>query len=193
MISWSGRSVWPHEPDSAPSIDDIAVGLSRIVRFAGQTDVFYTVLMHTFVVSELVTRDARVYALLHDAPESMVSDVPTPWKTDAARAHEDELMRRICAEQGIAWPPPDDLWCEVMEADAWALEGEAHALGHRAAAEFWPRGEWGSYHFEAEYKTKAYMQAAPRLITQPEEAARLYRERFALAKAHMRSDAIAGV
>lgn len=195
MITNSGRNVWPkgsehyEHPGTAPSLDDIAIGLSRMPRFAGQTKLFYTVLLHTFVVSELVTGDARIYALLHDAPEAVVADVPTPWKTNAARAREGELMERICVEHHVAWPPPKDLWAQVEDADAWALSAEAHVLGHPAAEHVWPQDEWHEYHFEAEYKTKAYIASGVRLIDDPAAASRLYRDRIAHAKALMRSDA----
>jgi hypothetical protein len=189
--------VWPRDsehytPGSAPTLDDIAIGLSRMPRFAGQTKQFYTVLLHTFVVSELVEGEARTYALLHDAPEALVADVPTPWKTDAAKGHEEDLIARICAANGVVWPAPPNLWEEVMWADAIALAAEAHVLGHVEAETFWPREKWCAYTFEAEYKTKAYIASiggGTRLIDVPDEAARLYRDRVAHAKSFLPSDA----
>jgi hypothetical protein len=54
MITYTGDSIWPrgseHDKGEAPSLYSIGVGLGRTARFAGQTKLFYTVLMHTFQV-----------------------------------------------------------------------------------------------------------------------------------------------
>lgn len=137
MITYTGRSVFP-ENDGAPSLDDIAVGLGRTARFAGQTKHWYPVLAHTIVVSRLVRPKNRIHALLHDAPEAVVGDVPTPWKTDGARAHEEELLHRIYDELGIDLPRRG-AQNDVKRADRMALAAEAHVLGHAAAQRYWPR------------------------------------------------------
>lgn len=137
MITYTGRSVWP-ENDTAPSLQDIAIGLGRTARFAGQVRFWYPVLAHTIVVSRLVRPKNRIHALLHDAPEAVVGDVPTPWKTDAARANEAELLERIYDELDIKLPGRGAV-NDVKRADRKALAAEAHVLGHAAAQRFWPR------------------------------------------------------
>lgn len=128
MITHSGRSVFP-DTTAGPSLDDIATGLGRTARFAGQTKRWYPVLAHTIVVARLVRPENRIHALLHDAPEAVVGDVPTTWKTDAAREYEGILLHRIYTELGIDMPD-SDATADVDRADHLALVAEAHVLGH---------------------------------------------------------------
>lgn len=142
MITLTGESVWPrgseHGDAGVPSLMSIGAGLGRMPRFAGQTQRLYTVLAHTFVVAELVEPAYRVYALLHDAAEAIVGDVPTTWKTAEARAHEDDLLERITHDLDLPWPWPHAAQAAVKKADALALAAEAHVLGHAEAAKWWP-------------------------------------------------------
>lgn len=187
MITISGRRVFPKDhqlyvhPGEAPSLEDITIGLSRIPRFAGQTTIKYSVLQHTLVVSELVSKGAKIYALLHDAPEAIVADVPTPWKTESAKIYEEEIMRRICREHGIVWPAPPDLWDEVIRADSWALAAEAYALGYKAAEAFWPFSKWTSHEHEALHRTETWICLGEIMLKQ-------YRNDIASARLTMRSD-----
>lgn len=62
---------------------DIAHGLGRVCRFAGQTNRFYTVAEHCVHVSRLVgVEDATLAraALLHDGAEAFIGDVTRPLK-----------------------------------------------------------------------------------------------------------------
>lgn len=158
MITHSGQAMYPkgtqqHDPSICPSIADIARGLGRMVRFAGQTRDYYTVLCHTLTVGQITTPEARIYSLLHDAPESIVADVPSTWKTNAAVVRENELMTIICHANGIAWPPPPDLWEKVKQADAAALAAEAHVLGHSQAEKHWPLDKFTTQEHLALYQT----------------------------------------
>lgn len=154
MITYTGQSVWPsdsphHVPGTAPRLFDIGVGLGRMPRFAGQVRTFYSVLAHTFTVADLVPAPFRSFALLHDAPEAIVGDVPTTWKTDAARAMEADLLERISRSVNLPWPWPTDATIAVKHADAIALAAEAHALGHSEAEKWWPRDDWDETHAKA--------------------------------------------
>jgi hypothetical protein len=139
MITHSGRFVWPNGgpvTPTAPSLDDIAIGLGRTARFAGQTQHWYPVLAHTLVVARLVEPEHQIHALLHDAPEAIVGDVPTTWKTQAARDHEEELIRRIYAELDLDLPD-DTATADVKQADQRALLAEAHVLAHDHPPHMW--------------------------------------------------------
>jgi hypothetical protein len=68
----------PH-PDQI-CIEDIAIGLSRENRFAGQTVDAYTVAQHSYLVSSLVPQEYALSALLHDASEAYLKDIPSPLK-----------------------------------------------------------------------------------------------------------------
>lgn len=193
MITNSGRSVYPSTHKDfveavGPSLEDIAVGLGRIPRFAGQVPVHYTVLCHTLTVAQITTPPARIYSLLHDAPEAVVSDVPTTWKSMQAIAYEQEIMERICAEHGIMWPPPNDLWQEVRACDAAALAAEAHILGHPAAAEHWPTSSFKTREWMAANQTKLNKDLMPSVLD-PEYSIAVFLEAFDEAKQLMREDA----
>jgi hypothetical protein len=171
MITYTGRSVWPAnstEPgvpkNIGPSIEDIAVGLGRQSRFAGQTREFYTVLCHS-LVSAQIARDSypnepglERYMLLHDAHESMISDVPTTWKNPLTRDDEAELDRRIFAEHGVG--EGDGARHSIaLLIDYACLAAEAHALGHAEAEKWWPKEKFGDLEARAFSLTMASLQA----------------------------------
>ena len=71
-------------------IADIAHGLARVARWNGQTvgDHAFSVAQHSIVVEELACRIAedlepkwRLAVLLHDAPEYVIGDMISPFKT----------------------------------------------------------------------------------------------------------------
>jgi hypothetical protein len=64
---------------------DIAGGLSKICRFGGQIERFYSVAEHSVHCCELAERDGRcidtqVAVLMHDAAEAFIGDVVKPLK-----------------------------------------------------------------------------------------------------------------
>lgn len=155
MITYSGRSVWPKSTtqegvptDVGPSLEDIAVGLGRQSRFAGQTREFYTVLCHALVSGQLAEEfypsepELPRYMRFHDGHESMISDVPTTWKSDRTRQDEMELDSRIFAEHGVALR--DGAQHAIFKLIDYAcLAAEAHALGHAEAEKWWPKDKFG--------------------------------------------------
>lgn len=77
----SGRYVDLAAPDPAQvHLDDIAHALGAICRFTGQTSAFYSVAQHSLMVASLVPHELRLRALLHDATEAYLQDLPTPVK-----------------------------------------------------------------------------------------------------------------
>lgn len=70
----------------APSIETIARALARIPRFGGHTVKPLSVARHSLHVYELVKlrepkrKDCQLWALLHDAHEIVVGDIPRPLK-----------------------------------------------------------------------------------------------------------------
>lgn len=154
MITYTRRSVWPSwtdvegvPTDVGPSLEDIAVGLGRQSRFAGQTEEFYTVLCHSLVAGnvahELYPEKVmlRRWLRLHDGHESCLSDTPTTWKNDLTREDEHELDRRIAAEHGLE-PLSEEDAALLKRIDHACLAAEAHALGHAEAAKWWPVEKW---------------------------------------------------
>lgn len=137
MNTYTSENVWPHNK-VAPTMFAIGVGLGRTCRFAGHLKHWYPVLSHTIVVSMLMSDNQRIHGLLHDAPEACVGDVPTPWKTKAAKRRENMLLRRIYVSLNLDWPRDPMAELAVDVADRTALAAEAHVLGHPCADEYWP-------------------------------------------------------
>jgi uncharacterized protein len=86
----SGRRLDLLEPSPLDiEIEDIAHGLARVARWNGQTRGLhaFSVAQHCVLVERLVAdlsprlnRQARLMALLHDAPEYVVGDLISPFK-----------------------------------------------------------------------------------------------------------------
>ncbi|HKE78409.1 MAG TPA: YfbR-like 5'-deoxynucleotidase [Solirubrobacteraceae bacterium] len=82
----SGRWVNPFDPDPEQlDPDDIARALANQCRFGGHCRVFYSVAQHSVIVSELVEQrggdaDEAFAALMHDATEAYLGDMPHPLK-----------------------------------------------------------------------------------------------------------------
>lgn len=91
----------PIDPESI-GIEDIAHSLAMQCRFNGHCKTFYSVAEHSVVMSHFVsTKEAALYALLHDAAEAYIGDIITPLKTDAMRAMEAKIIEAILDRFGI--------------------------------------------------------------------------------------------
>ena len=82
----SGRRVNPFEPEP-DQLDpaDIARALGNLCRFGGHCRTFYSVAQHSVIVSELVEErggdvEDAFAALMHDATEAYLGDMPHPIK-----------------------------------------------------------------------------------------------------------------
>jgi hypothetical protein len=119
-------------PDPALiDLADIAGALSKLCRFGGHCHEFYSVAEHSILVSRLVaqrsgaTREAVAWALMHDASEAYVADIPRPVKRQIPQyvAIEDTVQKAIAERFRLPWPMPD----EVHEADHELLALELRA------------------------------------------------------------------
>ena len=114
----SGRRLDILEPSPLDiEIEDIALGLSRVARWNGQTvgEHGYSVAQHSILVTELVagTRpgvpvSCLLAALLHDAPEYVTSDLVTPFK-DAVGETYRRLETRMATAVHVAFGLPAEL------------------------------------------------------------------------------------
>lgn len=81
IVMHSGQTVNLVDPDpDTILIEDIAHNLSKLCRFNGATDRFYSVAEHSLYVSELVGPVHAMAGLMHDAAEAYLGDVVTPLK-----------------------------------------------------------------------------------------------------------------
>lgn len=114
--TYTGKCFYPLDP-RADDIDivDIAHALSLITRFSGHASRHYSVAEHSILVACHVAQedpDPRVVlaALLHDASEAYLCDVPRPLKMmpemAAYRAMEIAVEFVIAAKFGVPWPLP---------------------------------------------------------------------------------------
>lgn len=71
---------------TAPNVDHVKIQfvarvLSKIPRFGGDIDWPYPVAAHCITLSHMVKEpDAQKGALMHDTSESLIGDMPRPWK-----------------------------------------------------------------------------------------------------------------
>ncbi len=121
-------------------LSDIAHGLARVPRWNGQTrgDSPFSVAQHSVFVLELflaqngsAPADAALYALLHDAPEYVMGDIISPFKTVMGghyREVEARLLSAVHLRFALAPNPPDALAKAIKYADKQAAFFEAVEL-----------------------------------------------------------------
>ena len=132
-------------------IEDIAHGLARVARWNGQTigDYAFSVAQHSIIVMQIceflkpnLSRQEKMMALLHDAPEFVIGDMISPFKNALGvdyRIFEDKLERAIHIRFGLLPKTPAPLkklikkadricaWFEATELAGFSVE-EADAL-----------------------------------------------------------------
>lgn len=109
-------------------IEDIAHALAHECRFGGHVREHYSVAQHCVLVSWHVPPRLRLEALLHDAAEAYLKDIPRPFKKDPAmagyRAVERVFESAIAVRFGLtSWDSP-----EVKEADLVVCAAEQRDL-----------------------------------------------------------------
>ncbi|HEY2837212.1 MAG TPA: HD family hydrolase [Rhizomicrobium sp.] len=121
-------------------IDDIAHGLARVARWNGQTkgSHAFSVAQHSVLVERLVgefsprlSREARLMALLHDAPEYVVGDLISPFKAAIGidyKQLELKLQAAIHLRFGLPSAVPKALAVLFKKADHLSAYHEATQL-----------------------------------------------------------------
>lgn len=130
--SVTNRRLYAFAPERT-SIDegDIAHGLSTAVRFGRQASEPYSVAQHLVHACDLVQRvDAQsaLHALMHDAGEYVLGDLPTPYKSKPEYRWYEPLERRWMARIYTALALPgytSEMRREVAEVDALLVSAEA--------------------------------------------------------------------
>jgi uncharacterized protein len=121
-------------------IEDIAHGLARVARWNGQTkgEHAFSVAQHCVLVERLtaelnprLTREARLMALLHDAPEYVIGDLISPFKVAIGinyKALELKLQSAIHVRFGLPPKTPPMLSVLFKKADLISAYFEATQL-----------------------------------------------------------------
>ena len=121
-------------------IEDIAHGLARVARWNGQTKGAhaFSVAQHcvlveriTFELGPRLTREARLMALLHDAPEYVIGDLISPFKAAVGIDYKDfehRLLAAIHLRFGLPAKAPAALLALLKQADIASAYFEATQL-----------------------------------------------------------------
>lgn len=123
-------------------LTDIAHGLARVARWNGQTlgDYPYSVAQHSVLVLEIFKAlnpgaddRALLYTILHDAPEYVMGDIISPFKTVMGGNYkevENRLLAAIYLRFSLPANPPAALVRQIKKADKEAAYFEAvHLAG----------------------------------------------------------------
>lgn len=113
---------YEHPQESRWAFDDIAHGLAMTCRFGGQARRYYSVAEHSVYVSRLVPSELAWDALMHDAAEAFICDMPKPLKEllPDYKAVERRVEAAIAARYGLIDPMPR----EIKIADIQMLRAE---------------------------------------------------------------------
>ncbi|EHK56951.1 YfbR-like 5'-deoxynucleotidase [Allomesorhizobium alhagi] len=128
-------------------ISDIAHGLARVARWNGQTagDHAFSVAQHSLLVEAIYSRhakdaspDQQLAALLHDAPEYVIGDMISPFKSVVGggyKAVEERLQRSIHISFCLPAEIGEKLKKDIKRADQVAAYFEATMLAGFSEAE----------------------------------------------------------
>lgn len=85
---------------------DIAHALTLCPRWGGHSNKFYSVAQHSIDVMNKVPDEYKLAALLHDASEAYLGDMPSPFKKHMPAFHnfEKEIMKVIANKYGFEYP-----------------------------------------------------------------------------------------
>ena len=144
----SGRRLDLLDPSALDiEVEDIAHGLARVARWNGQTSGahIFSVAQHTLLVEAIarkrvprLDRRARLSILLHDAPEYVIGDMISPFKTvigDNYKSVEQRLLTAIHLRFGLPAKLPEDIGRLIKAADRAAAFLEATRLAGFSVAE----------------------------------------------------------
>ncbi|WP_217575930.1 HD domain-containing protein [Mesorhizobium sp. GbtcB19] len=157
-------------------IADIAHGLARVARWNGQTsgDHAFSVAQHSLLVEALygelapeASAEARLAALLHDAPEYVIGDMISPFKSVMGGSYKDcelRLQRAIHLRFSLPAELAASLGKDIKRADQIAAYYEATLLAGFSTAEATeyfgrPRG-FSAERFDITPKSVTWAQAA---------------------------------
>ena len=143
----SGRRLDILDPSPVDvELSDIAHGLARVARWNGQTrgDYPFSVAQHSVLVLEIFAAlqpesdaRARLYALLHDAPEYVMGDIISPFKAAMGGNYKEveaRLQGAVYLHFALNAAPTATLARQIKRADRESAYHEAvHLAGFEVA------------------------------------------------------------
>lgn len=129
ITTYTGKKFHYLNPQTSEvDIRDIAHALALTCRFGGHCNQFYSVAEHSMRVADIVPQQYKLNALLHDAGEAYVPDIPRPIKYDFPTMKEldDEISQFILAVLG--YPQTEHSERAIKYADSKLLATEARDL-----------------------------------------------------------------
>jgi hypothetical protein len=147
IATFSGGKYYPMGPcQERLNIVDIAHALARICRYNGQVTKFWSVAAHSVEIARRAgeagfSAPYIATALMHDASEAYLMDVPKPIKPLFLnyKEWESNLEYVIAQHYGLVFPHPQ----EVKQLDQEILLDEIYAF-HQPGSAAWER--WGLSH-----------------------------------------------
>lgn len=127
MQTLSGKRYYPMDPRPEDiDAEDIAHALGMLCRYGGHVREFYSVAEHCVLMSYAVPDEDALHALLHDATEAYVVDVPRPVKRYLTNYKdiENRVWGAISSRFGVSSVLP----ASVLAADNRILLNEKAAL-----------------------------------------------------------------
>jgi len=145
LQTYSGRVISLTRPDPRSfHARDIAEGLAKVCRFSGQVHGYYSVAAHTLNVYALVrlaggTLQEQLAALLHDATEAYIADLPSPAKIKCPGYVR--LEKRLNKAIAKRFNAPETMPAIVKWADDEMLDYERGLLFHGRCPDLKGAGE----------------------------------------------------
>lgn len=112
MQTFTGLKFNPFEPDiNLILIEDIAHSLSLQCRYNGHCNRFYSIAEHSLLLSNAISINYAIDALLHDSAEAYLSDIIKPIKEliPEYEIAEDNLYRVIAKKFNLLYPIPKEV------------------------------------------------------------------------------------
>lgn len=142
ITTFTGKQFYPFDPQPEEiCIEDIAHALALTNRFGGHTPYPYSVAQHSYLLALAAPNGNELAALLHDAPEAYLTDVPRPIKRNPAFSLISDVEDTIYKAIALAVPHlPPVIPDVVHEFDTRLLVTEAHAL--LSGYPWWLESKW---------------------------------------------------
>ena len=137
MQMHSGIAFYPFDPRPEEIlIEDIASHLSKICRYGGACNQFYSVAEHSVLVGLNCPKEYQLEGLLHDATEAFgMGDIVKPVKEGIPelKIFEDNLYKVIAEKFELEYPIPDI----VKEIDFNIMADEQEQLMNESKRKWW--------------------------------------------------------